>query len=109
MTSQSQEALFMKRNDIIDEIQERYERNAGGILCSKEAGYWSNLNEDENDDLMEYLKDAPSAKEALIRKYPQTIFYNRGVTENQSNCEEFSGSEKQPDGRVQKAVSGYNS
>lgn len=61
----------MKRKNSIDEIQERYERNADNILCGKEAGYWSNLDQNENDDFIEFLKDAPSAKEALIIKYPQ--------------------------------------
>lgn len=61
----------MKRKNSIDEIQERYERNADSILCGKEAGYWSNLDQNENDDFIEFLKDAPSAKEALIIKYPQ--------------------------------------
>jgi len=64
----------MNRNDIIDEIQERYKRNDHHILCSEDAGYWSNIDENENDDFIEYLKDAPSAKDALIRKYPQ--FYD---------------------------------
>ncbi len=61
----------MKRKNCIDEIQERYERNADNILCGKEAGYWSNLDQNENDDFIEFLKNAPSAKEALIMKYPQ--------------------------------------
>lgn len=61
----------MKRKRIIDEIQEIYERNADNILCAKETGYWSNLDQSENNDFVKYLKDATSAKEALIRKYPQ--------------------------------------
>ena len=66
----------MKRKYISDEIHEKYERNADNILCSKEkeSGYWSNLDKNENNEFMEYLKSAPSAKEALIRKYPQ--YYN---------------------------------
>ena len=62
---------FMKRKYISDKIQERYERNADNILCAKETGYWSNLDQNENDDFIEYLKSAQSAKEAVIRKYPQ--------------------------------------
>lgn len=61
----------MKRKNCIDEIQERYERNADNILCGKEADYWLNLDQNENDDFIEFLKSAPSAKEALIMKYPQ--------------------------------------
>ena len=61
----------MKSNSIIDGIQERYERNTDNILCSKEAGYWSNLDRNENDVFVEYLKNASSAKQALIEKYPQ--------------------------------------
>ena len=64
---------FMKRKYIRDEFHEKYERNADNILCSKEkkTGYWSNLDQNENDNFVEYLKSAPSAKEAVIRKYPQ--------------------------------------
>ena len=61
----------MKTKYISYEIQEKYERNTDNILCSKEGGYWSNLDQNENDDFIEYLKSAPSAKEAVIRKYPQ--------------------------------------
>lgn len=61
----------MKRHHIIDGIQEKYERNEDDILCSKEKGYWSNLDENENNDFIEYLKNAPSAKEAFVNKYPQ--------------------------------------
>lgn len=55
----------------MDKMLERYERNADGILCSKNAGYWSNLDRSENDDFVKDLKNASSAKEALLRRYPE--------------------------------------
>ncbi len=61
----------MSRKHIIDEINEIYERNKDNILYSKETGYWSNLDQNENEAFIEYLKDAPSAKEAVTKKYPQ--------------------------------------
>ena len=60
----------MKREHIF-EINEKYERNADNILCGKETDYWSNLDQNENGNFIEYLKSASSAKVALIKKYPQ--------------------------------------
>ena len=66
-----EEGTLMKGKHIIDEIQRKYERNGDNILCGKEAGYWSNLDQNENDEFIEYLKSASSAKDALIKMYPQ--------------------------------------
>jgi hypothetical protein len=55
----------------MDKILDKLERDADDILCSKEDGYWSNLDKSENDYLVKDLKYASSAKEALIKKYPQ--------------------------------------
>ena len=38
------------------EFHEKYERNADNILCAEEAGYWSNLDENENDDFIEAVQ-----------------------------------------------------
>jgi len=61
----------MEKTYIIDNILETYKKNTEGIFCSKGAGYWSNLDKNENDDFVKYLQDASSAKEALMEKYPQ--------------------------------------
>ena len=66
-----QKVAYMSGNYMVDEIEAKYERNADNILCSKEAGYWSNLDEVENNVFIEYLKDGASAREAVINKYPE--------------------------------------
>ena len=42
----------MKEKNASKEIQDIFERNSDNILCSKESGYWSNLNENENNDFI---------------------------------------------------------
>jgi len=57
----------------LDNFLNGYEKSSHGIFCSKEkaAGYWSNLDKRENDELIKGLDAYPSAKEALINKHPQ--------------------------------------
>lgn len=71
MVSGDKKTTSAGKKHIIDELLERYERNSDKILCSKEAGYWSNLDRTENDAFVEDLKTASSAKEALIKNFPQ--------------------------------------
>jgi len=61
----------MVKRTIVDVIQERYKSNENGIFYCDDPGYWSNLDEKENEDFLEDLKKSPSAREALIRRYPQ--------------------------------------
>ena len=61
----------MNRDGIIDEIQKRFIRNEDNILLGQETGYWSNLDQNENDEFIRYLKKAPSVRDAVMTKYPQ--------------------------------------
>src|SRR3972149_11169035 len=62
---------FMNRDGIIDENQKRFIRNGENILLGQETGYWSNLDQNENDEFIRYIKEAPSVRDAVMAKYPQ--------------------------------------
>lgn len=67
----NQKVLPAEGNDIVKVLQEKYRRNDMGILCAQEIGYWSNLGKEENNDFVKDLDRFPSAKEALLSKFPQ--------------------------------------
>lgn len=57
--------------DLAGELAERFDRNENEIFLGKTTtAYWSNLNMDENEQLIEVLKTKP-ALEALREKQPQ--------------------------------------
>jgi len=67
----------MTSETLLSEMENRFRVNADGIFEAGNTNYWSNLNKEENKELIEALKSKP-ARQALREKQPwlENVIYS---------------------------------